>query len=181
MMIIDLIHDIDHDLLHRDLLPIWSAVMAAYRAGKTPHLTQDEIDLVAQISKESFKEDPWLGIIEASIDGTPVVFEHHVLKSILGMEVRNIKGGRSGDQRRIRDCLNQLGYEKYFKQINGLNKHNKGYAARTRGVWFAPSVEPTSNVQMIVELLQSAGKELPPGPGYSNDHNSFLNGKAIHF
>jgi hypothetical protein len=34
---------------------------------------------------------------------------------------------------------------------------------------------------MIVELLKSAGKELPVGPGYSNDHNSFLNGKAIHF
>ena len=181
MMIIDLIHDIDHDLLHKDLLPIWSAVMAAYRAGKTPHMTQEEINLVAQISKESFKEDPWLGIIDASIDGAPVVFEHDVLKSILRMEVRNIKGGRSGDQRRVSDCLTQLGYQKYSKQINGLSKHNKGYAARTRGAWFAPCVAQTSNGQMIVELLKSAGKELPVGPGYSNDHNSFLNGKAIHF
>ena len=51
-----------------------------------PLLSREEIEVVAQIAHDSFKEDPWLGIIEASIDGTPVVFEHNILKSVLGME-----------------------------------------------------------------------------------------------
>jgi predicted P-loop ATPase len=166
MMIIDLFDDIDHQLLSRDLMKIWSAVMKAYRAGQRPVLTREEIDLVAQIALESFKEDPWLGIIEANIDGTPVVFEHDILKSVLGMEVRHIKGGRSGDSKRIRDCLTQLGYQRYPYQVNGLNNHNLGYGPRTRGVWFAPMVESSPNGQVIVELLKAANKELPVGPGF---------------
>jgi predicted P-loop ATPase len=166
MMIIDLFDDIDHQLLSKDLMKIWSAVMKAYRAGQQPLLTREEIDLVAQIALESFKEDPWLGIIEANIDGTPVVFEHDILKSVLGMEVRHIKGGRSGDSKRIRDCLTQLGYQRYPYQVNGLNNHNLGYGPRTRGVWFAPVVESSPNGQVIVELLKAANKELPVGPGF---------------
>jgi hypothetical protein len=166
MMIIDLFDDIDHQLLSKDLMKIWSAVMKAYRAGQQPLLTREEIDLVAQIALESFKEDPWLGIIEANIDGTPVVFEHDILKSVLGMEVRHIKGGRSGDSKRIRDCLTQLGYQRYPYQVNGLNNHNLGYGPRTRGVWFAPMVESSPNGQVIVELLKAANKELPVGPGF---------------
>lgn len=166
MMIIDLLHPIDHQLLQRDLMPIWSTVMKAYRAGLQPHLSREEINQVAQISKESFKDDPWLGIIEASIEGTPVVFEHHILKAVLGIEVRQIKGGRSGEQRRLRDCLTQLGYSRYPHQVNGLNAHNKGYIQRTRGVWFASGIEPSSNGDTIVKLLGSAGKQLPVGPGF---------------
>jgi predicted P-loop ATPase len=173
MMIIDLIEEVDHDRLKTDLMKIWAAVMQAYRAGEKPLLTRDEIDLVAQIAMESFKEDPWLGIIEARVDGTPVVFEHHILKSVLGMEVRQIKGGRSGDQRRVRDCLTQLGYQRYPHQINGLNQHNVGYAARTRGAWFAPEVKPSSNGQEICDLLKAAGKKLPEGPGYDKFNDPF--------
>lgn len=171
-MIIDLFEDVDHQLLTRDLMKIWSAVMKAYRSGQQPVLTRKEIDLVAQIALESFKEDPWLGIIEAHIDGTPVVFDHDILKTVLGMEVRHIKGGRSGDSRRIRDCLTQLGYQRYPHQVNGLKDHNVGYAARTRGVWFAPGIEPTPNGTVIVDLLKAAGKELPVGPGYKK-HDPF--------
>jgi hypothetical protein len=181
MMIIDLLHEIDHDLIHKDIMRIWSAVMKAYRFGQKPVLSQEEIRLVAQIANESFKEDPWLGIIEARIDGTPVVFEHTILKSILGMEVRNIKGGRSGDQRRVRDCLTQLGYQRYPNQINGLNNHNKGYANRTRGAWFAPDVEPSSNGQIIVDLLKAAGKFLPVGPGFEKDIDPFVHGSDAPF
>ena len=181
MMIIDLLHQIDHQLLERDLMQIWSAVMKAYRAGFVPQLTPEEISQVAQIAKESFKDDPWLGIIEASIDGTPVVFEHYILKSVLGMEVRQIKGGRSGDQRRVRDCLTQLGYYRYPNQVYDLNTHNKGYVKRTRGVWFAPGIEPLSNGDMIVELLHSVGKDLPVGPGFDKKNDPFLVGSESPF
>ena len=180
MMIIDLFEDVDHQLLTRDLMKIWSAVMKAYRAGLQPVLTREEIDLVAQIARDSFKEDPWLGIIEAHIDGTPVVFEHDILKSVLGMEVRHIKGGRSGDSRRIRDCLTQLGYQRYSNQVNGLKNYNVGYADRTRGVWFAPSIGPTPNGKVIVNILKEAGKELPVGPGFKNQ-DSFSTGADAPF
>ena len=180
MMIIDLFDDVDHQLLTRDLMKIWSAVMKAYRAGQQPVLTREEIDLVAQIAIESFKEDPWLGIIEAHIDGTPVVFDHDILKTVLGMDVRHIKGGRSGDSRRIRDCLTQLGYQRYSHQVNGLKNYNVGYAGRTRGVWFAPGIEPTPNGKVIVDLLKAAGKELPVGPGYKNQ-DSFHVGAGSPF
>lgn len=180
MMIIDLFDDIDHQLLSKDLMKIWSAVMKAYRSGQQPLLTREEIDLVAQIALESFKEDPWLGIIEANIDGTPVVFEHDILKSVLGMEVRHIKGGRSGDSKRIRDCLTQLGYQRYPYQVNGLNNHNLGYGPRTRGVWFAPMVQSTPNGQVIVELLEAANKKLPVGPGFKKQ-DPFLAGSEPPF
>jgi predicted P-loop ATPase len=169
MMIVDLVDEIDHKRLCTDLMMIWSAVMKAYREGQHCVLTRQEIELVAQIALESFKEDPWLGIIEAHIDGTPVVFDHDILKSVLGMEVRHIKGGRSGDSRRIRDCLTQMGYQRYPHQVNGLNKHNMGYTQRTRGVWFAPNIEPTPNGQVIVDLLKAAKKVLPVGPGFKRE------------
>lgn len=173
MMIIDLKQSINHEELTKNLHGIWAAVMKAYRAGIEPLLTNDEIQQMADVAQASFKEDPWLGIIEASIEETPVVFEHDILKSTLGMEVRHIKGGRSGDQRRVRDCLSQLGYQRYANQINGLNKLNKGYGDRTRGAWFAPGVEPTANGQKVKELLQEAGKELPVGPGYDKSKDAF--------
>jgi len=180
MMIVDLIDDIDHKLLAKDLMKIWSSVMKAYRAGQQPVLTREEIDLVAQIALESFKEDPWLGIIEAHIDGTPVVFDHDILRTVLGMEVRHIKGGRSGDSRRIRDCLTQLGYQRYPHQVNGLKDCNLGYAPRTRGVWFAPGIEPTPTGKVIVDLLKAAGKELPVGPGFKKQ-DPFLAGSDPPF
>ena len=173
MMIIHLVAEIDHEILRKDLLRIWSTVMKAYRAGVKPLLSQDEIEVVAQIAHDAFKEDPWLGIIEASIDGTPVVFEHHILKSVLGIEVRHIKGGRSGDSRRVKDCLRQLGYQQYDNQINGLNKMNLGYADRTRGAWFAPGIEASSNGQKIADLLREAGKTLPVGPGFNDKRDPF--------
>ena len=89
------------------------------------------------------------------------------------MEVRHIKGGRSGDSRRVRDCLFQLGYQRYPNQINGLSTLNLGYANRTRGAWFAPGVEASSNGQTIADLLKEAGKTLPVGPGFNDKRDPF--------
>lgn len=166
MMIINLTKLVNHELLQNDLFGIWSAVMKVYRLGIPPELTPDDILEVAKIATDAFKEDPWLGIIEAHIEGTPVVFENHILSSVINMETRNIRGGRSGEVRRVRDCLKQLGYQRYDQQVNGLNKFQKGYAERTRGVWFISSVETTSNGEQVVELLRAAMKELPLGPGF---------------
>jgi len=166
MMIIDIDRPVNHQLLQKDLLGIWSVVMKAYRAGITPVLTLDERRLVEQIASGAFKEDPWLGTIDAHIVGTPVVFEHNIYKTVLGIEVANLKGGRSGPAQRVSDCLKQLGYKKYEHQINGLDKFQCGYKSRTRGAWFASEVFPTSNGEQVVSLLKAAKKELFVGPGF---------------
>ena len=62
-----------------------------------------------------------------------------------------------------------MGYQRYPHQVNGLNKHNMGYTQRTRGVWFAPNIEPTPNGQVIVDLLKAANKVLPVGPGFKRE------------
>ena len=166
MMIIDINSPVNHQLLQKDLLGIWAVVMKAYRAGVKPILTLDERRLVDQIAIGAFKEDPWLSTIDAHIEDTPVVFEHNIYKTVLGIEVANIRGGRSGPAQRVYDCLKQLGYKKYEYQINGLDKFQKGYKSRTRGAWFAPEVVPTANGEQVVSLLKAANKELSVGPGF---------------
>ena len=88
--------------------------------------------------------------------------------------------GRSGDSKRIRDCLTQLGYQRYPYQVNGLNKFNLGYGHRTRGVWFAPGVESTPNGEAIASLLKAAKKKLPVGPGFKRQ-DPFLAGSDAPF
>jgi len=169
-MIIDMKSPVDLAVLQRDVHKIWSAVMAAYRQGVPPRLTPEEQVEAAKIASQSLKEDPWLGQIEAGIQGFPVVFMHQVMRSVLNLDPKHLKTGRNSEQRRISDCLTSLGYSLLQGQAYGLNKAtpgNVGWPVRTRGVWFAPGVAPTSNGQEIVDLLQAAGKELVSGPGYN--------------
>jgi len=160
---------VDLPRLERDLTKIWSTVMKAYRRGVKPYLTTDEQAEAALIAAASFKEDPWLSIVEAAIKDEPVVFEHAILRGALQLEPKNLKGGRSSESRRVKDCLTLLGYKAHESQVNGLDKAkpgNVGWAARTRGVWFAPGITPTSNGQEVVDIIVKAGKKLPPGPQY---------------
>ena len=82
-MIIDMKRPVDLELLQKDVNIIWSAVMAAYRQGLQPRLSQSEQREAAALAAQSMKEDPWLGLIEASIQGYQVVFTHHLLLSVL--------------------------------------------------------------------------------------------------
>lgn len=160
---------VDLSRLQHDLLKIWSTVMKAYRRGVKPYLITEEQTEAAAIAAASFKEDPWLSIVEAAVKNEPVVFEHAILRGTLQIEPKNLKGGRSSESRRVKDCLSILGYTPHESQVNGLDKTNPGsvgWAARTRGVWFAPGIVPTSNGQEVVNLIVGAGKKIPPGPQY---------------
>jgi hypothetical protein len=77
--------------------------------------------------------------------------------------------------------LRQLGYQQYDKQINGLNKINLGYADRTRGAWFAPGIEASSNGQKIADLLREAGKMLPVGPSFNDKSDLFEGSIQVPF
>ncbi len=171
-MIIDMKTPVDLDVLQRDVYKIWSAVMVAYRQGIQPRLTKHEQMEAARIAAQSMKEDPWLGQIEASIQGLPVVFTHQILRKVLGFDAKSLKTGRSSEYRRVSDCLSTLGYSMLQGQASGLNKAqpgNLGWSERTRGVWFAQGVHPTSKGQEIVDLLRAVGKHLPPGPAFCLD------------
>ena len=168
-MIIDMKTPVDLELLQQDVNKIWSAVMAAYRQGIQPRLSQYEQTEAAALAAQSMKEDPWLGLIEASIQGYPVVFTHHLLRSVLKVDAKFLKNGRNSEFRRLHDCLTSLGYSPFKNQVSGLNRatpSNLGWPERTRGAWFAPGIKPTSNGQDIVDLLGAAGKKLVAGPSY---------------
>jgi hypothetical protein len=169
-MIIDMKAPVDLVGLQRDVLKIWSAVMSAYRDGIQPCLTQDEQREAARLAAQSMKEDPWLGQIDASIRDKPVVFTHDILRAVLGFDAKSLRNGRSSEYRRVNDCLSSLGYTLLNGQVTGLNKANPGnvgWSERTRGVWFAPGTDLTSNGQKIVDLLCSSGHQLPPGPAFN--------------
>jgi predicted P-loop ATPase len=177
-MIIDMKAPVNLDRLEFEVKKIWSAVMAAYRQGQEPRLTKAEQQEAAEIAAKSMKEDPWLGQIEASVQGTPVVFTHQILRSVLEIESKSLKIGRSSEQRRVSDCLTALGYTLLQGQAFGLNRAapgNSGWPERTRGVWFAPGILPTTNGQEIVDLLNAAGKVLVPGPSFNpaREHDAF--------
>jgi hypothetical protein len=177
-MIIDMKAPVNLDRLEFEVKKIWSAVMAAYRQGQEPRLTKAEQQEAAEIAAKSMKEDPWLGQIEASVQGTPVVFTHQILRSVLEIESKSLKIGRSSEQRRVSDCLTALGYTLLQGQAFGLNRAapgNSGWPERTRGVWFAPGIQPTTNGQEIVDLLSAAGKVLVPGPSFNpaREHDAF--------
>jgi len=94
------------------------------------------------------KEDPWLGLIEASIQGYPVVFTHHLLRTVLQVDAKFLKTGRNSEHRRVRDCITSLGYSPIEGQSYGFNRavtRNLGWPERSRGAWFAPGIQPTSN------------------------------------
>jgi len=163
---------VDLKKLHADLQVIWSSVMKAFRQGVLPQLTREEQTQAADIASNAFKEDPWLPIIEAAVKDSPVVFEHVILRAVLQIDARNLKGGRSSESRRVKDCLIVLGYRPHEHQVNGLDKVRHGtvgWSSRTRGVWFAPGVTPSSNGQDVADLLKNAGKTMPPGPGYTKE------------
>ena len=62
-----------------------------------------------------------------------------------------------------------MGYSPIEGQSYGFNRavtRNLGWPERSRGAWFAPGIQPTSNGQEIVDLPSAADKELVAGPSY---------------
>jgi predicted P-loop ATPase len=110
---------VDGLLLERDA--IWSAAVAAYRAGEPNHLTQDHAELVDRENETYLVDSPWKSAIQEWITrnlGRPITSEL-ILTEAIGKPVE--RQGRS-DQMQVASILRDLGYEKKRSWLEGRNK-----------------------------------------------------------
>jgi len=110
---------VDGLLLERDA--IWSAAVAAYRAGEPNHLTRDHADLVDRENETYLVDSPWKSAIQEWITrnlGRPITSEL-ILTEAIGKPVE--RQGRS-DQMQVASILRDLGYEKKRAWLEGRNK-----------------------------------------------------------
>lgn len=110
---------VDGLLLERDA--IWSAAVAAYRAGEPNHLTRDNAELVDRENETYLVDSPWKSAIQEWITrnlGRPITSEL-ILTEAIGKPVE--RQGRS-DQMQVASILRDLGYEKKRAWLEGRNK-----------------------------------------------------------
>jgi len=110
---------VDGLLLERDA--IWSAAVAAYRAGEPNHLTRDHAELVDRENETYLVDSPWKSAIQEWITrnlGRPITSEL-ILTEAIGKPVE--RQGRS-DQMQVASILRDLGYEKKRTWLEGRNK-----------------------------------------------------------
>jgi predicted P-loop ATPase len=110
---------VDGLLLERDA--IWSAAVAAYRAGEPNHLTRDHAELVDRENETYLVDSPWKSAIQEWITrnlGRPITSEL-ILTEAIGKPVE--RQGRS-DQMQVASILRDLGYEKKRSWLEGRNK-----------------------------------------------------------
>jgi len=110
---------VDGLLLERDA--IWSAAVAAYRAGEPNHLTRDHAELVDRENETYLVDSPWKSAIQEWITrnlGRPITSEL-ILTEAIGKPVE--RQGRS-DQMQVASILRDLGYEKKRAWLEGRNK-----------------------------------------------------------
>ena len=110
---------VDGLLLERDA--IWSAAVAAYRAGEPNHLTRDHAALVDRENETYLVDSPWKSAIQEWITrnlGRPITSEL-ILTEAIGKPVE--RQGRA-DQMQVASILRDLGYEKKRSWLEGRNK-----------------------------------------------------------
>jgi predicted P-loop ATPase len=112
---------VDGLLLERDA--IWSAAVAAYRAGEPNHLTRDHADQVDQENQTYLVDSPWQSAIEEWLNThrktiRPITSEL-LLTEAIGKPVE--RQGRA-DQMQVASILRGLGYEKKRAWLEGRNK-----------------------------------------------------------
>jgi len=110
---------VDGLLLERDA--IWSAAVAAYRAGEPNHLTRDHAALVDRENETYLVDSPWKSAIQEWITrnlGRPITSEL-ILTEAIGKPVE--RQGRA-DQMQVASILRDLGYEKKRAWLEGRNK-----------------------------------------------------------
>ena len=110
---------VDGLLLERDA--IWSAAVAAYRAGEPNHLTRDHAALVDRENETYLVDSPWKSAIQEWITrnlGRPITNEL-ILTEAIGKPVE--RQGRA-DQMQVASILRDLGYEKKRAWLGGRNK-----------------------------------------------------------
>ncbi len=113
--------EVDGLLLERDA--IWSAAVAAYRAGEANHLPRDLERQVSEANLAYLVESPWLAPVREWLAaprnaGIPVTTEG-LLTDAIGKPVERQS---RADQMQIASILRELGLTKRRKLINGVQK-----------------------------------------------------------
>jgi predicted P-loop ATPase len=112
---------VDGLLLERDA--IWSAAVAAYRAGEPNHLTREHAALVDSENETYLVDSPWKAAIQEWLEaarntGRPITSEL-LLTEAIGKPVE--RQGRA-DQMQVASILRDLGFEKKRAWLEGRNK-----------------------------------------------------------
>jgi predicted P-loop ATPase len=112
---------VDGLLLERDA--IWSAAVAAYRAGEPNHLGREHAEQVDQENQTYLVDSPWQSAIEEWLSShrqtlRPITSEL-LLTEAIGKPVE--RQGRA-DQMQVASILRGLGYEKRRAWLEGRNK-----------------------------------------------------------
>ena len=112
---------VDGLLLERDA--IWSAAVAAYRAGEPNHLTRDHAELVDRENETYLVDSPWKAAIQEWVNaprnaGRPITSELLLTEAISKPVERQ---GRA-DQMQVASILRDLGYEKKRAWLEGRSK-----------------------------------------------------------
>jgi predicted P-loop ATPase len=102
---------VDELLLERDA--IWSAAVAAYRAGEPNHLTR-ELSAQVDIENETYLvESPWMNTIRNYLDhhgSTEVITTEKLLSDAISKPVER---QTRADQMQVASILRELGYERH--------------------------------------------------------------------
>jgi predicted P-loop ATPase len=112
---------VDGLLLERDA--IWSAAVAAFKAGEPNHLTRDHAELVDRENETYLVDSPWKSAIQEWVTaprnaGRPITSELLLSEAISKPVERQ---GRA-DQMQVASILRDLGYEKKRAWLEGRNK-----------------------------------------------------------
>ena len=107
---------VDELLLERDA--IWSAAVAAYRAGEPNHLTR-ELSAQVDIENETYLvESPWMNTIRNYLDhhgSTEVITTEKLLSDAISKPVER---QTRADQMQVASILRELGYERH-REVKG--------------------------------------------------------------
>jgi predicted P-loop ATPase len=109
--------DIPALLLERDA--IWSAAVAAYRAGEVSYLNSSRENEVASENQDYLVGNPWQPAIEAwlhrQFPGDPITTESILTDAVCKPIERQTKH----DQMQVADILKRLGYDRKRAMVNG--------------------------------------------------------------
>ena len=113
--------DVPNLLIERDA--IWSAAVAAYRAGEGNELAVQHLAAVEAENVAYVVESPWMAPIQKwlaapSNDGRPITSELLLNEAIL----KPIERQTRGDQMQVASILKDLGYRKRRQMIDGAQK-----------------------------------------------------------
>ena len=112
---------VDGLLLERDA--IWSAAVAAYRAGEPNHLTSEHAQQVDRENETYLVDSPWKAAIQEWL-ASPRNAGRHVTSELLLSEAisKPVERQARADQMQVASIMRDLGFEKKRAWLEGRNK-----------------------------------------------------------